>query len=161
MTSTPEPRWLDDEENRTWHSVWKVMTWLPVRLDAQLRTDSGLGLAEYNALARISERPDRTVRLSELAAETNMTLSHLSRVMSRLEKLNWVERSPDPADGRYTLAHLTDVGWSKVVATAPGHVAAVRRFLFDTLSAEQALALGDAAGRVADAVAPPGSVRAE
>lgn len=159
MTSTPETRWLDPEENRTWHAVWKLMTWLPARLDAQLRADAGMGLADYNALARISEMPSRTVRLSALAAETNMTLSHLSRVMSRLENLGWVVRSPDPTDGRSTLAHLTDAGWDKVVATAPGHVEAVRRCVFDNLSAQNSRALGEAAALIAQAVAPPGAVR--
>ncbi|TFD46937.1 MarR family transcriptional regulator [Cryobacterium frigoriphilum] len=159
MTSIPEARWLDQDENRTWHAVWKLMTWLPARLDAQLRADAGLSLADYNALAEISAAPDHTVRLSELAASTNMTLSHLSRVMSRLETLGWVVRYPDPTDGRSTLAHLTDGGWAKVVATAPGHVEAVRRYLFDNLSAEESRALGAAAAVVASAAAPTGSAR--
>ncbi|WP_127127839.1 MarR family winged helix-turn-helix transcriptional regulator [Georgenia sp. SYP-B2076] len=155
MATTREARWLDPDEDRTWRSVWTLMTWLPVRLDVQLRADAGMSLAEYNALSQMSEAPDRTLRLSDLAAATNMTLSHLSRVISRMETSGWVTRSPDPADGRYTLGHLTDTGWEKVVAVAPGHVEAVRRYVFDTLGAEQAAALGDAAAHIAAAVAPP------
>jgi DNA-binding MarR family transcriptional regulator len=48
-----------------------------------------------------------------------------------------VRRRPDPADGRYTLAALTSDGWHKVVATAPGHVAEVRRLVFDPLTRAQ------------------------
>lgn len=159
MTTTPEGRWLDPDEQRTWRAVWALMTWLPVRLDAQLHADAGLSLAEYNALSQMSEAPDRTLRLSDLATASNMTLSHLSRVITRLEKAGWVTRSPDPEDGRYTQGRVTDAGWEKVVAIAPGHVAAVRRAVFDQLSTEQVQALGETASLVADAVTPTGARR--
>jgi DNA-binding MarR family transcriptional regulator len=42
-----------------------------------------------------------------------------------------VRRTPDRADGRYTLAILTDEGWAKIAATAPGHVEEVHRLVFD------------------------------
>jgi DNA-binding MarR family transcriptional regulator len=153
-------RWLDPEEAQTWLAVWSMMVWLPVRLDAQLRRDFGLTHPEYHALSQISMAPDRTVRLSELATVTNMTLSHLSRVVSRLEKAGWVQRTPDPDDGRYTRASLTDAGWNAVQAAAPGHVEAVRRYVFDALTPEQSRALGVAASRIVEAVNPPGKPRA-
>lgn len=156
MTTPDEVRWLSDEEEQAWRAVWTMMTWLPARLDAQLRADAGLSLADYRVLSQISEAADHTIRLSELAAASNVTLSHLSRVVARLEKAGWVTRSPDPQDGRYTLGHLTDRGWEKVAASAPGHVAEVRRYFLDTLSAGQLRALGAAAALVAAAVAPPG-----
>ena len=158
MSDTSETRWLTEEENFTWRAVWSLMTWLPVKLDAQMREDNGLSLYEYYALSQISEAPDRQIRLSELASITNMTLSHLSRVISRMMKSGWVERVPDPEDGRYTLGRLTDAGWDKVVEMAPGHVDAVRRALFDQLTDEQARALGEAAGKIAEAVSPHGEV---
>lgn len=145
-------RWLDEDEDRTWRSLWSVMTWLPMRLDAQLRADAGLSLSEYHALSQISEAADRTIRLSDLAVNTNMTLSHLSRVITRMEKAGWVERSPDPTDGRYTLGHLTEAGWEKVKASAPGHVEAVRSYVFDSLREDQVTALGEAAAIIASAV---------
>ncbi|MGJ3561840.1 MarR family winged helix-turn-helix transcriptional regulator [Streptomyces sp. INA 01156] len=119
MESEQEARWLAPEESEAWLALWTMTVWLPVRLDAQLRQDSALSLPEYHALSQISMAPDRTLRLSELAAVANMTLSHLSRVVSRLEKAGWVRRVPDPTDGRYTLARLTDEGWHKVAAAAP------------------------------------------
>lgn len=97
------------------------------------------------------------MRLSELADGANLTLSHLSRVMTRLERLGWATRSPDPSDGRFTLGHLTDAGFQKVVETAPGHVAAVREMLFDTLTPEQSDALGAAVSALAEGFADPRS----
>ena len=158
MTDTPEPRWLTEEQDYTWRAVWSLMTWLPVKLDAQLREDTGLSLYEYYALSQISEAPDRQIRLSELASITNMTLSHLSRVISRTMKSGWVERIPDPEDGRYTLGKLTDEGWRKVREMAPGHVEAVQQAIFDQLTEAQSRALGEAAARIAEAVSPTGEV---
>jgi DNA-binding MarR family transcriptional regulator len=54
--------------------------------------------------------------------------------VSRLEKRGWVRRAPDPDDGRYTLAILTDEGLAKVTQTAPGHVGEVRRLVFGPLN---------------------------
>lgn len=155
MNTPNAPRWLSSEEADTWLSLWSVLEWLPVRLDAQLREDSGLSLAEYSALSQISIAPNASMRLSELASVANMTLSHLSRVITRLEKAGWVNRIPDPADGRYTLAELTDAGIAQVREAAPGHVEAVRRYVFDGLSSEQSAALGEATAHIVDAVDAP------
>jgi hypothetical protein len=50
----------------------------------------------------------------------------LSPVVGGLEKRGWVLSTPDPADGRYTLAISPVRGWVEVVDTAPAHVDAVR-----------------------------------
>lgn len=153
-------RWLSPDETETWLNVWSMMVWLPARLEAQLKDDAGLSHPEYHALSQISMAPDHRLRLSELATVTNMTLTHLSRVITRLEKAGWVEREADPEDGRYTLGVLTDAGWKKVREVSPAHVEAVRRYLFDSLTAEQARALGEACSLVVDALRPPGIARA-
>lgn len=154
MEHDDETRWLSPEESSTWLSVWTMTVWLPTRLDAQMRKDSGLSLVEYHSLSQIDMAPDRTLRLSEMAAVTNMTLSHLSRVVSRLEDAGLLRREPDPDDGRYTLAILTDAGHDRVVAAAPGHVEAVRKYVFDGLSEEQKASLGDAVGSIVEALVP-------
>lgn len=155
MNTPDAPHWLTDQEMDAWLALWSVMEWLPSRLEAQLREDSGLALNEYNALSQISMAPERTVRLSELARVANMTLSHLSRVITRLERSGWVHRTPDPDDGRYTLARLTEAGLAKVTHAAPGHVDAVRRHVFAPLSPAQSAALGEAMGRIAEELDPP------
>lgn len=69
-----------------------------------------------------------------------------------MEKRNWVRRAPDPADGRYTLATLTEEGLDKVVATAPGHVREVRRLIFDPLGKTQVQQLATIGHRVIRAI---------
>lgn len=160
MVENEDVRWLDSQETSAWLQLWSMVAWLPTRLDAQLREDAGLSLAEYHVLSQISMAPEQRMRLSELAEVTNTTISHLSRVVSRMEKADWVRREPDPTDGRATLGVLTEAGTEKVAATAPGHVAAVRRYVFDNLTPEQVLALGDVAGEIVAAVAPTRIARA-
>ena len=132
-----EPRWLDAEERAAWLSLAGVMTLLPAALDAQLQRDAGLSHFEYMVLAMLSERPTRTARMSELAALANGSLSRLSHVARRLEDQGFLARQACAEDRRATNAVLTDAGYAKVVATAPGHVATVRRLVFDALNPAQ------------------------
>ena len=148
------PRWLTTQERASWLSLAAMLIKLPCALDAQLQRDAGLSHFEYQVLAGLSEAPERSLRMSELAVLANGSLSRLSHVVNRLEKRGWVRRSPDPADGRFTLAVLTEKGWEKVVETAPGHVEAVRSFVFDALSDEQAKQLNQIGYRIIKAIDP-------
>ncbi|MGP6174425.1 MarR family winged helix-turn-helix transcriptional regulator [Corynebacterium sp. A21] len=153
-------KWLNEVEAETWLNVWSMHVWLPNRLDAQLKKDFGISHYDYFAMAQISMAPDAKLRMSELAAVSDMTLSHLSRVVTRLEKQGWVERTPDPDDGRSTLAELTEAGWEIVRAAAPDHVAEVRRRVFDNLSEEEVAQLNRISRKIVDALDPPRKPRA-
>ena len=132
-----EPRWLTPQQQQAWLALNAVVTWLPAALDAQLQRDAGITHVEYGVLSWLSMSPERTARMSEIAAAANVSLSHLSRIATRLEKRGWMRRQPDPQDGRATLAILTDTGWDKVVTTAPGHADEVQRLVFDNLTPDQ------------------------
>jgi DNA-binding MarR family transcriptional regulator len=151
---TSEPRWLDDEERQAWLTLASLLVQLGPALDAQLRRDAGISHFEYTVMANLSEAQDRTRRMSELALLADGSLSRLSQAVARLEKKGWVRRTPDRTDGRYTLAILTDEGWNKVVATAPGHVREVRRAVFDPLTKGQVQQLTNIGQRILRAVVP-------
>ncbi|MFD8637520.1 MarR family winged helix-turn-helix transcriptional regulator [Streptomyces sp. NPDC059533] len=151
---THEPRWLDAEERQTWLSLAAMVINLSNALDTQLQRDAQISHFEYQVLAHLSEATDRTMRMSDLAVLTNGSLSRLSHVVKRLEKQDWVRRTPDPDNGRYTLAILTEPGWEKVVATAPGHVEEVRRLVFDPLTQTQQRTLRTIGHRVNQAIDP-------
>jgi DNA-binding MarR family transcriptional regulator len=140
--------WLTDEQQAAWRPFVALLLRLPAVLDAQLQRDAGLNHFDYLVLSGLSEAPGRTLRMSELAARASSSLSRLSHVVSRLEAKGWVRREPCPGDGRYINAVLTEAGWDKIVATAPGHVAAVRELLVDPLSEEQLRQLGAISGQV-------------
>ncbi|MFI5892733.1 MarR family winged helix-turn-helix transcriptional regulator [Actinoplanes sp. NPDC051513] len=135
-------------------SLAAVLMRLPGALDAQLQRDAGLTHFEYLVLSGLSMAPGRTMRMSDLAAAAEGSLPRLSQVVTRLEKRGWVRRAPDPTDGRYTLAILTEDGWSKVVASAPGHVEVVRQFVFDPLTKPQQRNLKEIGRRIMRAIDP-------
>lgn len=129
-------RWLDDAEQRTWRALLAVAAALPGRLDADLRT-VGLSHAEYVVLAMLSEAPDRTLRMAELARQANVSPSRLSHTVGRLASRGLLTRAPVPGDRRGTTAALSEAGWSVVVDAAPTHVATVRHLLFDRIDADE------------------------
>ena len=132
-----KPRWLDDDERETWLALVGLFVRLPAELDRQLRRDSGIGHFEYQVMAQLSDAPDRTLRMGALAALAEGSLPRLSQAARRLEERGWISRSPDPTDGRSTLATLTEAGMAKMVESAPGHVEAVRTLVFDPLTKTQ------------------------
>jgi DNA-binding MarR family transcriptional regulator len=140
--------WLSDEQQAAWRPFVALLLRFPALLDAQLQRDAGLNHFDYLVLSGLSEAPGRTLRMSELAAMANSSLSRLSHVVSRLEAKGWVRRESCPGDGRFINAVLTEEGWQKVLATAPGHVAAVRELLIAELSAEQFAELGAISAQV-------------
>jgi DNA-binding MarR family transcriptional regulator len=144
----PPVRWLTAAEVDSWLSVVRLMTWLPWSIDQQLQRDSNLGMVEYQVLAMLSDSPERTMRMSSLAEVTNASLSRLSHLVKRLEGRGFVRREPDPGDGRFTNAILTDEGFQALADAAPGHVAHVRSLVIDVLSPEQLRRLGLAADRI-------------
>lgn len=132
-----EPRWLDDDEQRTWRAFIDATRLVFDELDRELQADAGMPHAYYVVLVALSEGPDHQLRMGDLAAATGSSRSRLSHAVARLEKVGWVERRPCPNDRRGSLAALTDAGMATLVGAAPGHVDAVRRHLFDRLTAAQ------------------------
>ena len=80
-----EPHWLTADERAAWLRFVAVLQLLPAALDTQLNRDEQLTHFEYFCLAMLSEAPERTLRMTALAARTNATLPRLSRVIAGLE----------------------------------------------------------------------------
>jgi DNA-binding MarR family transcriptional regulator len=136
-----EPRWLDAAEQDAWRRLVAVLR-LPGELEAQLQRDAGMSHFEYRVLALLSESPGRSLRMSQLAAQANASLSRRSHVVTRLERRGSVTRRPCPDDARTTLVELSETGFDRLHAAAPGHVANVRRLVFDALPERDAEELG-------------------
>jgi DNA-binding MarR family transcriptional regulator len=149
-----QPRWLDDEQQESWRAVSGMMHTLRWALECQLQQDAGLSFIEYHALARLSENPGHVMRMSELAEVTNASLSRLSHLIKRLEARGLVRREPDPSDGRYTNAILTEAGLRLLTASAPAHVAKVRELVIDALSPAQLRQLRTASELILQRIEP-------
>ncbi|ORC15950.1 MULTISPECIES: MarR family winged helix-turn-helix transcriptional regulator [Rothia] len=144
-TSTPpahtDARWLNEEEREAWLFISSMMFNLPGQLENQLNKDSGLSFVEYMVLAMLSESPEHMLTMTELARQTNTLLPRLSRVVTRLEKNSYVERTIWAKDRRVSICHLLPEGLAKVQSAAPGHVEAVRQIIFDKLNTRQVRSL--------------------
>jgi DNA-binding MarR family transcriptional regulator len=130
-------RWLTDDEQAVWRAFLMTHQLLAAELDRQLQRDAGMPHTYYAVLVTLSENPDKTMRLSELADALGYSLSRLSHAIARMEEAGWLRRRPCSADRRTTWAVLTDAGLGALAAAAPGHVQAVRENLFDDLTPEQ------------------------
>lgn len=156
MTSaTP---WLSQPQLAAWIRLIAVLELLPGALDGQLRRDADLSHYEHYALAMLSEADGHTLRMTELAQQTNATLPRLSHVVSRLEDRGLVERFPCPDNRRATNVRLTDAGWAKVLESAPGHVALVRQLVIDALDDEQIEQLRSITEAILERLDPEGSL---
>src|ERR1700678_542597 len=151
----PPVRWLTDAELASWLSVVRLISWLPWSIDQQLRRDSSLRMVEYQVMARLSQSPERTLRMSALADLANASLSRLSHLVKRLESRGYVRREADPSDGRFTNAILLPDGLAKLESAAPSHVASVRQLGIGNLSPERLRRLGQDADRIVGRIDSP------
>lgn len=147
-------RWLDEEERRAFLALMSVTMRLEPVLDAQLRRDADLTHFEYSVMANLSESEGDTRRMSELAWLSAGSLPRLSQVVTRLERRGLVKRTPDPTDGRYTLAVLTPEGRAVVEESAPGHMEEVRRVVLDPLTRAQVKQLAAIGKRIVGVLDP-------
>ena len=146
-------RWLTEDEQQSWRAWVAASLLLQDRLNRDLQEQHGLTMADYEILVRLSESPDRRMRMSDLASTTLSSRSRLSHQVDRMVKAGLVERQACEADRRGAFAVLTDLGWETLVAAAPDHVESVRAHLVDQLTPKEFAALGAACQKVSDHLA--------
>lgn len=137
-------RWLDDEEQRTWRAFLAAQRLVLEKIERRLQAGAGMPQAYYEILVRLSEAPDRTLRMSVLAESALASRSRVSHAVARMEESGWIERRSCPTDRRGQLARLTDAGFEVLRAAAHDHVESVREAVFDGLTPAQAAGLRDA-----------------
>lgn len=146
MTS---PRPLSRDEEAVARAIGRAIVVLPRAIDADLTREHGLTLNEYAALAQLSEAPDRRLRMSELAAACDVSLSGMTRIVGRLEDGGLVVRVQCAEDARGSNAVLTDAGLRRLERAYPTHVASIRRHFLDHFAELDLARLADALSRCA------------
>jgi DNA-binding MarR family transcriptional regulator len=124
---------LTADEEAVLRSLGPAMKVLVRAFGADLIREQGMSSTEYSVLMFLSEAPDRTLRLSDLANRCQQSLSAVSRTVGRLETTGLVSREQAAHDARSFNAVLTDAGLSRLQEAWPTHVASVRRHLIDNL----------------------------
>ena len=95
------------------------------QLNAQLSTDHGLTISDFEGLLRLGQAPDRRLRRVDLAGELLLTASGMTRLLDGLERAGYVERGSCAGDRRVVYAVLTDDGLHKLREAAESHFAQV------------------------------------
>ncbi|MFC7104963.1 MarR family winged helix-turn-helix transcriptional regulator [Nonomuraea rubra] len=85
-------RWLNDDEQRSWRAFAQASRLLIDRLDRDLQNEAGMPPTYYELLVLLSEAPQRTLRMSELARWTRSKPSRISHAVNKLEQSGWVRR---------------------------------------------------------------------
>lgn len=153
--NTPEPQWLDEEEQGVWRDYLRGSRLLESALDHDLMAH-GLQLSEYEILSMLSEQTDRRLRMSVIADLVVQSRSRLTHTAGRLENRGWVRREACAGDKRGVELVLTDTGFAEITRMAPTHVGSVRGHLLEHLSHEDLLALGRAMAAISNGIQSTG-----
>ncbi|WP_051313509.1 MULTISPECIES: MarR family winged helix-turn-helix transcriptional regulator [Actinoalloteichus] len=145
-----EPRWLSSEQERAWRAYFVGSSLLAYQLNRELQEARDITLPDYEILVRLSQSPDRRMRMSQLAGEVASSKSRVSHQINRMENAGLVRRMECPSDGRGVFAVLTDQGMDLLRSAAPTHVAGVRAHLIDLLDEEEQAVLGKVFTRITD-----------
>ena len=76
---------LSDMELRAWQALLHAHDRVTRTLDAELRNEHGISMADYDVLLRLARVPERMLRMTDLAERVMMSPSGLTRVVDRLE----------------------------------------------------------------------------
>ena len=120
----------------------------------RLEADHGLSAQWFEVLLRLVRTPGHRLRMSDLAAQTTLSASGLTRVVDRLEAAGLVARAACPSDRRGSYAVLTDAGEARIVDAVPGHVAQLTELLERALDTAEIATLTTLLRRLRDAVNP-------
>ena len=132
--------WLTTEEMTAWRTYIETYSDLIAAIEHDL-AEHDLTLGDYQVFVYLSEAPDRSMRMCDLADRLQLSPSGLTRRLDGLVKAGFVTREPSVDDRRVMLATLTPAGFAALEKAAPDHVASVRRHIFDHLDGDQVEAL--------------------
>ncbi|MEV6767626.1 MarR family transcriptional regulator [Nocardia sp. NPDC051030] len=115
---------------------------------------NGLSGLDLNALLRLSRSPGRKLRMTDLAVQTKLSTSGVTRLVDRLERNGFVRREPDPTDRRSSYAVLTAAGATRVARVLPAYIEGVDRWFTGLFTPDQLDDLIEGLRTVRDATNP-------
>jgi DNA-binding MarR family transcriptional regulator len=143
-----EPRWLDAEQLHAWRAFMRCYAQVLQFLNDDMQVTSEMPLTWYDVMVHLSEAPEGTLCMTDLAERVFISRSGLTRLVDRIEKDGLVHREPAPDDRRRIMASLTEKGFQRLADAAPAHVAALRSVLIDRLTESDVRNLGELMDKV-------------
>ncbi|MGW4351698.1 MarR family winged helix-turn-helix transcriptional regulator [Nocardia sp. NPDC004582] len=132
-----DPKHLFDDPRLTAVGLlYEARNGLVARLEETWKSN-GLSGLDLNALMRLSRSPGRRLRMTDLATQTDLSTSGVTRLVDRLERNGFVRREPDPADRRSSYAVLTAAGATRVARVLPAYLDGIDRWFTSLLTPAQ------------------------
>ncbi|MEO7572182.1 MAG: MarR family transcriptional regulator [Acidimicrobiales bacterium] len=127
---------------------------LTVTAERRLAAECGMTAQWFEVLIRLARTPGHRLRMTDLAAQTTLSASGLTRAVDRLEAAGLVQRQACPTDRRSTYAALTTTGESRILAALPLHVAHLIEVFEAVFTADELETYTGLTRRLRDAVNP-------
>jgi DNA-binding MarR family transcriptional regulator len=141
----------DRDPVAAWQAVLRAQNRALRAIEQDLHDQGLIPLSWYDVLLELNAAPGRQLRMQDLAARVVLSRTRVSRLVSELERVGYIERVPDPDDGRATLARLTAEGRTARRNAAPAYLAGIDKHFNRHLTAAQQDAVAKGLQRVVDA----------
>jgi DNA-binding MarR family transcriptional regulator len=138
----------------------ETFTGLSARFAAQLAGHK-LSAVEFEVLMRLVRSPGHELRMTELAAQTSLSTSGVTRVVDRMERDGLLRRRACPTDRRSSYAGVTSAGVARLTETLPGHLALIEQWFTGQLAPDELAEFLEYLRRIRDAVNPCATAGAE
>ena len=141
----------DRDPVAAWQAVLQAQNRALRAIEQDLHDQGLIPLSWYDVLLELNAAPGRQLRMQDLAARVVLSRTRVSRLVSELERVGYIERVPDPDDGRATLARITAEGRAARRNAAPVYLAGIDKHFNRHLTAAQQDAVAKGLQRVVDA----------
>jgi MarR family 2-MHQ and catechol resistance regulon transcriptional repressor len=131
----------------------EAFTGLTTRFAAQFE-EHRLSAVEFEVLMRLARSPGNRLRMTDLAGQTSLSTSGVTRVVDRMDRDGLVRREACPSDRRSSYAVITTAGRERLDEVLPGHLELVQQWFIAPLSPEQLDNLLTSLRAIRDAVNP-------
>ena len=139
---------LSDQALSAWVGLLRGHAALTRALNADLVTDHGLTLNDYEVLLRLSRAPERKMRRVDLAEQVLLTASGITRLLDGLQASGFVDKAACSSDARVTYAVLTGAGHEKLRSAAEVHVAGIHAMFAERYSDDEMATLAELLSRL-------------
>ena len=132
---------------------YEAHTGLTQQFNAQL-DEHRLSAVEFEVLMRLARSPGSRLRMTDLAGQTTLSTSGVTRVVDRMDRNGLVRREACPSDRRSSFAVITEAGLARLDEVLPGHLELIQRWFISPLSAEKLDDMLESLRTIRDAVNP-------
>lgn len=143
-----ETRQIDDPRITLFGRLFEAHAKLTHLLNAELDREANLPLSWYGVLLLVGRSPNGVRPIGELISATAFTSGGVTRLVDRMERAGYVQRSPCPADRRVQFVGLTDAGWEMLQRATEVHLRGIQDHMVDKLQTDEVTLLDDLLARL-------------